>query len=253
MRRSLYMLAVVTLLLAAVSLTGTACKKKVAPPPAVTKTEPPPPPPPPPSPTIRLSVSPSTVQRGQSASLEWSSTNAANVTIDAGIGSVDTSGRRSVSPENSTTYTATATGPGGNAKAEARLTVTVPPPPTPPPPVSISDSEFFSTNVKDIFFDFDQYNIREDARATLQGNARALAERPGISFTIEGHCDERGSEKYNLALGDRRANSAREFLVGQGVNASRIETISYGKEKPVCSEHTEDCWQKCRHDHFLQR
>ncbi len=253
MRRSLYMLAVVTLLLAAVSLTGTACKKKVTPPPAVAKTEPPPPPPPPPSPTIRLSVSPSTVQRGQSSSLEWSSTNATNVTIDAGIGSVETSGRRSVTPENSTTYTATATGPGGNARAEARLTVTVPPPPTPPPPVSISDSEFFSTNVKDIFFDFDQYNIREDARVTLQGNARALAERSGINFTIEGHCDERGSEKYNLALGDRRANAAREFLVGQGVSASRIETISYGKEKPVCSEHTEDCWQKCRHDHFIQR
>ena len=253
MRRSMYALAVVTMLLIAVAVTGTACKKTVTPPPAVAKTEPTQAEPASPSPTIRLSASPSTIQRGQSASLEWSSTNATNVTIDAGIGTVEASGRRSVAPENSTTYTATAAGPGGNARAEARLTVTVPPSVTPPPLTSLSNNEFFGANVKDIFFDLDQYNIREDARVSLQGNARAFAERPDINFTIEGHCDERGSEKYNLALGDRRANAAREFLVGLGVNASRIETISYGKEKPVCSEHTEDCWQKCRHDHFLLR
>jgi len=124
---------------------------------------------------------------------------------------------------------------------------------TPPPPPAISDSEFFSSNVKDAFFDFDKYDIREDARVALQGNARAFSERSGINFTIEGHCDERGSEKYNLALGDRRANAARDFLVTQGVNSSRIDTISYGEEKPFCTEHNEDCWQLNRRAHFVLR
>ena len=254
MRRSLFTIAVVTLLVAGLAATATGCKKKVTPPPAVTKTEPPPPPPPPPSPTIRLSASPSTIERGKSSTLAWSSANAAGVTIDGGVGNVEPSGSRSVSPTASTTYTARATGPGGSAAAEARITVTTPPPPpAPPPPRVISDSEFFSSNVKDIYFDYDKYDIRDEARTTLQGNARALAERSGIKLTIEGHCDERGSEKYNLALGDRRANAAKEFLAGQGVNADRIDTVSYGKEKPVCSDHSEECWQQCRHDHFLIR
>jgi peptidoglycan-associated lipoprotein len=132
-----------------------------------------------------------------------------------------------------------------------------PPPPTaappPPPPPPVSDSQFFSSNIKDAFFDYDKYDIREDARAALQGDARALVQRPGIRFTIEGHCDERGSEKYNLALGDRRANAAKEFLVSQGVDGSRMDTISYGKERPVCEEHNEECWQKNRRAHPVIR
>jgi peptidoglycan-associated lipoprotein len=84
----------------------------------------------------------------------------------------------------------------------------------------------------------------------LQGDAAALAERSALHFTIEGHCDERGSEKYNLALGDRRANAAKESLTTQGVSADRIETISYGKERPVCTDHNEDCWQKNRRAHL---
>jgi peptidoglycan-associated lipoprotein len=124
---------------------------------------------------------------------------------------------------------------------------------TPPPPPAISDSEFFSSNIKDAFFDYDQYSIRDDARVALQNDARALGVRSGIRFTIEGHCDERGSEKYNLALGDRRANAAKEFLVTQGVNSSRIDTISYGKERPFCEEHNEECWQLNRRAHLVLR
>jgi peptidoglycan-associated lipoprotein len=200
-----------------------------------------------------LSASPSTIEKGQSTTLSWNSTNATSITIDGGIGTVEPSGRRTVSPADSTTYTARVTGPGGNATAEARVTVTAPPPVTPPPPRPITDAEFFASSVQDAYFDYDKYNIRDDARVTLQGDARALAERSGIRFTIEGHCDERGSEKYNLALGDRRANAAREFLVGQGIAGDRIETVSYGKERPQCTEHNEECWQKNRRAHFVLR
>jgi peptidoglycan-associated lipoprotein len=118
---------------------------------------------------------------------------------------------------------------------------------------AISDSEFFSHNIKDAFFDYDQYNIRDDARAALQADARVLRERPGIRVTIEGHCDERGSEKYNLALGDRRANAAKDFLVSQGIDGSRIDTISYGKERNVCEQHNEECWQLNRRAHLVMR
>ncbi len=251
MRKSLVTLAVLTLVLVAVVLGGTGCAKKVAPPPPpVVAAPPPPPPPPPPAPTISLSASPSTIQNGQSTTLSWNATNTTGVSIDGGIGTVEPSGSRSVSPTASTTYSAKATGPGGTATAETRITVTEPPPPPPPPPPPITDSAFFESRIKDAYFDYDKYDIRDDARAALQGDAGAFAERGTIRFTIEGHCDERGSEKYNLALGDRRANAAKEFLTTQGVSADRIESISYGKERPVCTDHNEDCWQKNRRAHL---
>jgi len=256
MRRPLYMLAVTAFVLLALLISGTGCAKKVAPAPAaVAKEEPPPPPPAPPTPvpTISLSASPAAIEKGHSTTLSWNSSNATGVTIDNGIGTVEPSGRRSISPSNSTTYMARATGPGGNAVAEARVTVTAPPAVTPPPLPAISASEFFANNIKDAFFDLDQYSIREDARVALTGDARALNERSEIRFTIEGHCDERGSEKYNLALGDRRANAAKDFLVSQGVNSSRVDTISYGKERNFCEEHNEECWQLNRRAHLVMR
>ncbi len=254
MKRNLLTIAVLALVMSVIAITGTGCSKKVTPPPAVTKTEPPPPPPPPvPAPTVRLSASPSTIEKGQSSTLTWSSTNASNVAVDGGIGNVEASGNRGVTPSRSTTYKATASGPGGTAAAEARITVTEPPPVAPPPARPISDSEFFATNVKDIFFDFDRYDIRPDAQMTLQANARAFLERTGIRFTIEGHCDERGSEKYNLALGDKRANSTKQYMVSQGVGADHVDTISYGEEHPFCTEHGEACWQQNRRAHFVLR
>jgi peptidoglycan-associated lipoprotein len=254
MKRSPFLLATSVILLLVVIFSVSGCAKKVTPPPPVEKVEPPPPPPPPPPvPTISLKASPSAIEKGQSTTLTWNSTNATGVTIDNGVGTVEASGSRSLRPSDSTTYTARATGPGGNAVAEARVTVTPPPAVTPPPPPPISDSEFFASNIKDAYFDYDQYNIRPDAQQALINNARALAQRPSIRVTIEGHCDERGSEKYNLALGDRRAVSAKDFLVSQGVDASRIDTISYGEERPVCEEKTEDCWQKNRRAHFVMR
>ncbi len=254
MRKSIVTLAVLTLVLVAVVLGGTGCAKKVAPPPPPpAPAPPPPPPPPPPAPTISLSASPSTIQRGQSATLTWNAKNSTEVTITGGIGSVEASGSRSISPSESTTYSARANGPGGSTTADTRVTVTEPPPPPPPAPKPISDDVWFPDRIKDAYFDSDKYNIRDDARAALQADAAALGERPAIRFTIEGHCDERGSDKYNLALGDRRANAAKDFLTSQGVNGDRIETISYGKERPVCTEHNEDCWQKNRRAHLERK
>ena len=256
MKRSFYLLGITATVLLALFILGSGCRKK-APAPAPqpkASTEPTTPgAPAAASPAITLSVSPAAIEKGQAATLSWKSTDATGVTIDNGVGTVEPSGSREIRPSDSTTYMARATGPGGTSVAEARVTVTAPSAVTPPPLSSISDSEFFSANIKDAFFDYDQYSIREDARANLQAAARALKQRPSIRITIEGHCDERGSEKYNLALGDRRAGSAKEFLVSQGIDASRIDTISYGNEQNFCEEHNEECWQLNRRAHIVMR
>jgi peptidoglycan-associated lipoprotein len=256
MKRSFYLLNITAIVLLAFLILGTGCKKKAPAPtpqpePAQETTAPSKPPAA--SPTITLRVSPTAIEKGQSATITWSSENATGVTIDNGIGTVEPSGSRDINPSISTTYQARAAGPGGTAVAEARVTVTAPAAVTPPPLPAISDSEFFSANIKDAFFDYDEYSIREDARANLEADAAALRQRPAIRITIEGHCDERGSEKYNLALGDRRANAAKEFLVNQGIASSRIETISYGEEQGFCEEHNEECWQLNRRAHIVMR
>ncbi len=109
----------------------------------------------------------------------------------------------------------------------------------------------FSQNIKDIYFDYDKYDVRRDQQAALQADAALLKEHPNVGFTIEGHCDERGSTEYNLALGDNRANSVKNALVQAGIAANRIRTISYGKEKPFCTESNEECWQQNRRGHFV--
>ena len=254
MRRSLYALAAAAVLLALL-VSGAGCGKKVtAPTPPVAKETPPPPPSPPaPAPTISLNASPSAIESGQSTTLSWNSSNATTVTIDNGVGTVEASEAEPSAPQY-----LQLSWPGPRAPAAAPLLKRESPSllrrqATPPPPPAISDSEFFSHSIKDAFFDYDQYNIRDDARAALQADARALKERPGIRVTIEGHCDERGSEKFNLALGDRRANAAKDFLVSQGIDGSRIDTISYGKERNVCEQHNEECWQLNRRAHLVMR
>jgi len=224
-----------------------ACHKKaVAPPPP-----PPAPAPAPQKPTVNLSAVPSTIQSGQSVTLSWTSENATSLDLQPGVGAVQSSGSTSVSPSQSTTYTLTAKGPGGEATSTARVTVTSPPPPPPQAPPAVSSETLFEQNIKDAFFDFNKSNIRPDAQQALTADANFLKAHPSINFTIEGHCDERGSEEYNLGLGDRRANSAKNFLVNLGISASRITTISYGKDRPFCTEHTEACWQKNRRAHLV--
>jgi peptidoglycan-associated lipoprotein len=221
-----------------------ACHKKQAPPP-------PPPPPPPAQPTASLTASPDTIDKGQSTTLTWQTTNATNVSIDHGIGAVQPNGSQQVSPTESTTYTLTAKGEGGNQTATTRVTVNAPPPPPPPVAPSMSDEEMFAQNVKDVYFDYDKSDIRADQQAAIQADVAFLQQHSNISFTVEGHCDERGSTEYNLALGDNRASAAKNALVAGGIAADRIKTVSYGKEKPFCTEHSEQCWQQNRRGHFV--
>ncbi len=107
--------------------------------------------------------------------------------------------------------------------------------------------------LKDIYFDFDRADLRADARETLKVNADWLKKNPAATVQIEGHCDERGTAEYNLALGARRAQSAKDYLVTLGVPEQRLSTVSYGQELPVCTEHNEECWQKNRHDRFVTK
>jgi peptidoglycan-associated lipoprotein len=111
--------------------------------------------------------------------------------------------------------------------------------------------EELGAKIQDILFDYDRYDIREDAKPTLKAVASALSKHKGVKVIIEGHCDDRGTNEYNLALGERRAKAARDFLLSLGVPAARIGTVSYGEEKPVCSEATETCWAKNRRAHFV--
>lgn len=110
-----------------------------------------------------------------------------------------------------------------------------------------------SSPLKDIYFDFDRADLRPDARETLKANAQWLKDNPAATVQIEGHCDERGTAEYNLALGARRAQAAKDYLVTLGIGEQRISTISYGQELPVCREHNEECWQKNRHDRFVPK
>ena len=105
--------------------------------------------------------------------------------------------------------------------------------------------------VQDIHFDFDRYDISNDSKTTLKNVAGSLSEGKKLKVIIEGHCDERGTNEYNLALGDKRANAAKEYLKTLGISSGMVETISYGEEKPACSESNEECWAKNRRDHFV--
>jgi peptidoglycan-associated lipoprotein len=218
-----------------------ACKKKPAPPP--------PPPPPAPSPTASISANPDSVDKGQSSTLSWQTTNATDVSIE-GIGAVQPNGSQQVTPTESTTYHLVAKGAGGTQDATARVTVNAPPAPPPTPTASLTEEELFAKNVKDIYFDYDSDAIRPEQQAAVQGDGQFLSQHASVQFVIEGHCDERGSTEYNLALGDRRANAVKNALTQAGVNASRIKTISYGKEKPFCTESNESCWQQNRRGHL---
>jgi peptidoglycan-associated lipoprotein len=223
----------------ALSLAG--CAKKAA------QVTPPPPPAPAPAPTATLAVNPSVVQQGQTSTLTWQTSNANEINI-AGLGTVPASGSRSVTPSASTTYTLVAKGPGGTNDASARITVNAASASATPSP---SDEDLFSRNVRDVFFDYDKYIIRPADKPTVQNDESFLVQHPSIKVLVEGHCDDRGSEEYNIALGASRAESAKQALVQEGIPADRIKTVSYGKEKPFCPEDNEQCWQENRVDHFV--
>ena len=113
-------------------------------------------------------------------------------------------------------------------------------------------SEFSQmATLKDVRFDFDRYDIRPEDAKLLDANAKWLKANGSVQVLIEGHCDERGTQEYNLALGDRRAKAAQTYLMSQGVSGNRLRVISYGEDHPLCAAHDESCWQMNRRDHFL--
>jgi peptidoglycan-associated lipoprotein len=231
------------------------CKKKAAPPP------PPPPapapaPPPANKPVINyFTAEPTTISSGQPASLRWSVTDATNVQIDNGVGQVSPNGRRAVYPTATTTYRMTATGPGGSTDAEATITVSTPPTPAPATTAPTQTAaQMLASQVQDIHFDYDKSDVGPEQQSILQADAAALrtifSMDPNFVVTIEGHCDERGSAEYNIGLGDRRAAATRDALVSMGISGDKLKTISYGKERPLCTDATEDCYSRNRRAHF---
>jgi peptidoglycan-associated lipoprotein len=248
---------------AALSLFASACGKKQIPTPPPTQPSAPqtsnePTASPAGLPTATLTAEPSRIEAGQSATLRWSTTNANDVTITGGVGTVAPTGSQQVSPIDTTTYTLNAVGPNGKTSATATVTITAPPPPpVEPRPTSNSMGTLESrvqSDLKDAFFDYDQVTVRDDARIALTADADALKrifnDFPNATINVEGHCDERGSAEYNLGLGDRRASGARDFLVQLGVPEAKLRTISYGKERPQCTEADEACYQKNRRVHL---
>ena len=188
------------------------------------------------------------ISAGDQVQLSWKTTNASTVSID-GIGDVPTVGVKTVTPTESTTYHLVARGDGGSADASAYVTVNAPPAIS-VPSTGMNEQQDFDAHVQPIFFDYDNYDIRGDAQAILAKNADYLNAHPNIKIVIGGYCDERGSDEYNLVLGQNRAQAAKTALVTAGIAADRIRVISYGKEKPFCSESTEECWQLNRRDGF---
>ena len=125
--------------------------------------------------------------------------------------------------------------------------------PTPPPPAPAPTPQVAEVNLQDAFFDFDKYTVRDDARAALNSDGKMLVDSKDTRVMVEGHCDERGTVEYNLALGQKRADAAKGYLVQYGVDASRLSTISYGKERPFAQGHDETAWSQNRRAHMIKQ
>jgi len=231
--------ALVVAMASAMLLAG--CAKKVS------KVTPPPPPAPAPAPTATLAANPSVIQQGQASVLTWQTSNASEVSI-SGLGTLPSSGSRSITPDSSTTYNLIVKGPGGSNDASARVTVNTATAAITPAP---TDEELFSRNIKDVFFDYDKFAIPGGEAPTVQNDEAFLSQHPNIKILVEGHCDDRGSEEYNIALGASRAESVKRTLMQEGISADRVNTVSYGKEKPFCTEENDQCWHQNRVDHFV--
>ena len=251
LRHSFGRLALLGLL--AVTVIGSGCGPKHLPSTPPQTATAPAPAAPPARPTVTLQASSTFIQRGESATLTWSSTNATSLTLNPTVGSVAPEGSSKVSPTESTTYTITATGPGGTADQSIRVTVSAAAPPaavdnTPTETVD----QMFLRSVHDAYFDYNKADLRADAKDALSQSAQFLRTHADINVIIEGYCDERGTTEYNLGLGQKRADAVKQFLESLGIPAARVATTSFGKEKPFCNEHSEACWQQNRRGHFVK-
>jgi peptidoglycan-associated lipoprotein len=243
--RRFYSTCLIAALSAAVFYSGCAKKPISSPPVASTRTEAPAA-----RPTVTFQANPTTINKGESTTLSWTTTNATQVAIAPEVGPVAAEGSTKVSPTDSVTYTITATGPGGSADSTVRITLGTPT--VEPTDADRSMDKMFLEQVRDAYFDLDKADIRADARDAIGKTAEFLRNYPQVKVTIEGHCDERGSTEYNLGLGDRRASAVKQYLVSLGISADRITTVSYGKEKPFCMEASEACYQQNRRGHFVR-
>jgi peptidoglycan-associated lipoprotein len=224
----------------ALALTG--CHHTVA----VSNPVPPAPPAPPAAPTASLTASPAVIDRGGSVQLSWNTQNASTVRIE-GIGEVAATGSRQINPADSTTFHLTAKGSGGDAEASARVTVNTPAAKIAGP----TEEELFARNMKDIFFSYDKADISTEEQSLVSADLQFLVQHPDVRIVIEGHCDERGSDEYNMGLGENRASTVRDALVKGGVQADRIKVVSLGKERPFCTAENEPCFSQNRRAHFV--
>jgi len=205
-------------------------------------------------PHLELRIEPQRIAPGESALLTWETRNANEVRIEPNIGTVDLTGRIKFFPDETTTYGVTAEGPGGRTTKSIRVEVVG----DRSTEISVEDmtglslAEQFSKSVRPVFFVFDSAELSQEAQSTLDENIRWLSrlENNRLSFVLEGHADERGSEEYNLALGDMRAQVVKEYLVAKGIDLSRITTISLGEERPFETGTTEEAYALNRRTHF---
>ena len=202
------------------------------------------------APTATITAEPQAIDQGQSVVLTWRTSGASAVSID-GIGNVAVTGTQTVSPASSTNFHLVAKGDGGTTEANVRVTVRVPT----VPETGTADNDMgtdaaFHGAVKDLYFDYDSYDIRSADEASVTAAASYLNAHQAIKVLIAGYCDDRGSAEYNITLGENRANAAKQALVSAGVNAARVRVVSYGKERQFCSEENESCWQQNRRAQF---
>ncbi len=227
---------------AALAVVTSGCQKK-----QIAVRMPAPPPQPAPTPTALLTADRASINRGESVKLSWTTTDAPKASITPEVGTVTPQGSTSVAPSASTTYTLSASGAGGSAESSVHISVIGP---RAAESQKSSLEELFLKDIRDAYFDYDSATIRPDARGALQKSADFLKSYPSAQVTVEGHCDERGSTEYNMALGDRRANAVKQYLINLGVPTSQVLTTSWGKEKPFCSQSNDGCWQQNRRGHF---
>jgi peptidoglycan-associated lipoprotein len=243
----------------AVCLIGAGCSKKVAvkaPPPV--QAQPTRAAAPPEKPVIALfAASPGTIDKGSDTTLRWTVSNANRVEIAPALGQVQESGSRRIFPNADTVYVLTARGAGGTASAKASVSVLVHAASKMPDQATRDQIQALLDRIQDAYFDYNKHNLRPDAQHTLAADAKTLSDilkqYPDYRLTVQGYCDERGSEEYNLALGDKRASQAKEYLASLGIPDTQLKTISYGKEHPVCTDHDEECWQRNRRAHITQQ
>lgn len=207
------------------------------------------------APGLEIQVEPPVIRRGDSALLSWESRNAHEVRIDQGIGVVDPSGRIKLFPEETTSYRLSATGPGGTVERLATIEVSA------DRTGAIRQEDLFPParedeiplRVEPVFFGFDSSVLDAQNMDTLEANARWFSqpENAQVRFVLEGHCDERGTDEYNLALADRRAQVVRQFLVDAGIGPDRMTTIALGEERPFDTGQSEEAWASNRRVHFV--